>query len=60
MAQLVESQAKRHTALSEFEKEREESFMKFRREEAERKQHHELQMVIRFRASYSKPTICTI
>lgn len=51
MAQLVESQAKRHTALLEFEKEREESFMQFRREEAERKQHHELQMVIRFRAS---------
>ena len=44
MTQMIESQAKRHKALLEFERERDRNFMEFKQVEAEKNRQHELQI----------------
>ena len=62
MTQMIESQAKRHKALLEFERARDRNFMEFKQVEAEKNRQHELQIAQNVRISnaqsrFSKGTL---
>ena len=62
MTQMIESQAKRHKALPELERERDRNFMEFKQVEAEKNRQHELQIAQNVRISnaqsrFSKGTL---
>ena len=53
MTQLIESNAKRHKAQIDFERERYKTFMEFKRDEAERNRRHELEMAKVFASAFT-------